>query len=346
MPAGSYYLLFFADGSHNQAETNENNNVKAVPITLAAGETESPVNLAISDADAPSSAAPGQYLSVTWIVTNVGFDGAEASWLDGVYLSTDSTYDPASDTPLANISTASQSPLPDGRGYIVSMDVPLPAGTAPGDYHLFIVANSSEGQDESDRSNNVVDLILSVTGTATPAPTVSDFAVNDGETQRSMVTHLTLTFSGVVTIDDDAFQLKHSDGTIVNLVASSQVVGDQTVVTLTFTGAGITAGSLADGRYTLTAFSDRIHDASGQALDGDANGAAGGDYVDHLFRLYGDADGDGDVDNKDYSIFRTTAGKSDGDAGFLWFLDADGDGIVNLATDYAAFKAQNRKTLA
>lgn len=37
---------------------------------------------------------------------------------------------------------------------------------------------------------------------------------------------------------------------------------------------------------------------------------------------------------------------SAGDAGFLWFLDADGDGIVDLATDYAAFTAQNRKTLA
>ena len=119
-----------------------------------------------------------------------------------------------------------------------------------------------------------------------------------------MVTHLTLTFSGVVTIDGDAFRLVRDDGTVVGVVASSQVVGDQTVVTLTFKGAGITAGSLADGRYTLTAFADRIHDATGQALDGDGDGAPGGDYVDHLFRLFGDADGDGDVDNKDYFAFR------------------------------------------
>ncbi len=81
-------------------------------------------------------------------------------------------------------------------------------------------------------------------------------------------------------------------------------------------------------------------------LDGDGDGTPGGDYVDHLFRLFGDADGDGDVDNKDYLSFRATAGKKAGDSGFLWFLDSDGNGIVNLATDYSAFKAQNRKTIS
>ncbi len=175
---------------------------------------------------------------------------------------------------------------------------------------------------------------------------MSSFQVNGGDAQRSMVNSLMLTFGGIVTIDGDAFVLKRDDGTSVGIVVSSQVVGDQTIVTLTFDGAGIVGGSLADGRYTLTVLADRIHDASGQALDGDGDGLPGGDYVDYLFRLFGDADGDGDVDNKDYFSFRTTAGKRAGDAGFLWFLDADGDGIVDLATDYAAFTAQNRKTLA
>ena len=346
VPAGQYYLLFITDVGGSQAETDETNNLRAVPITLEAADTTSPVDLAVSNASAPASASPGQYVSVSWVVTNVGTDTADASWTDAVYLSTDATLDTATDTPLATISTASQSPLPDGRGYIVSMDVFLPPGTAAGDYHLLIAANSGEDQAESGRANNVADLAFTVTGTTAPAPTLSSFAVNDGEAQRSMVTHLTLTFSGVVTIDSDAFRLVRDDGTVVGVVASSQVVGGQTVVTLTFEGAGITAGSLADGRYTLTAFADRIHDASGQALDGDGDGAPGGDYVDHLFRLFGDADGDGDVDNKDYFAFRATAGKKAGDTGFLWFLDSDGDGIVDLATDYAAFKAQNRKTLA
>ena len=346
LPAGAYYLLFVTDAFSSQSETNETNNVCAVPITLEPADTSSPADLEISDVSAPDSAVSGRYFSVTWVVTNVGTADADASWIDAVYLSTDATLDTAADTPLATIITSSESPLADGRGYIVSMDVFLPGSTAPGDYHLLFVANSAADQAESSRENNVAVLAFTVEATAAPAPSVSSFAVNDGEAQRSMVTHLTLTFGGIVTIDGDAFVLKRDDGTGVEIVVSSQVVGDQTIVTLTFDGAGIVGGSLADGRYTLTVLADRIHDASGQALDGDGDGLPGGDYVDYLFRLFGDADGDGDVDNKDYFSFRTTAGKRAGDAGFLWFLDADGDGIVNVATDYAAFTAQNRKTLA
>ncbi len=344
--AGQYYLLFITDVGSNQAETDEINNLRVVPITIEAADTSSPVDLAVANASAPASASPGQYVSVSWVVTNVGTDSSDATWMDAVYLSSDATLDTATDTLLATIATASQSPLPDGRSYIVSMDIFLPAGTAAGDYHLLFVTNSGEDQAESSRANNLADRMITLATTAAPAPTLSSFTVNDGEAQRSMVTHLTLMFSGVVTIDSDAFRLVREDGTVVGLVESSQVVDGQTVVTLTFDGAGIVGGSLADGRYTLTAFADRIHDATGQSLDGDGDGTPAGDHIDHLFRLFGDADGDGDVDNKDYFAFRTTAGKQSGDKGFLWFLDSNGDGIVDLATDYAAFKTQNRKTLA
>lgn len=225
-PAGSYYLLFVTDAFSSQSETNENNNVRALPITLEAADTSSPADLEISDVSAPDAAAPGQDFSVSWVVTNVGTADADASWIDAVYLSTDATLDTAADTPLGTISIDSQSPLPDGRGYIVSMDVFLPGSTVPCDYHLFFVTNSAEDQAESTRENNAFDLAFTVEGTIVPAPRVSSSVVNDGEAQRSMVTHLTLTFNGVVTIDGDAFRLERDDGLLVGVTASSQVLGD------------------------------------------------------------------------------------------------------------------------
>ena len=342
---GEYDLRVVVYAFGELAESDDDNNVIAarIAITPAAGGDQA--DLSIENTGAPDSATAGEYVSVTWVVSNVGSAAATGNWLDTVYLSTDDIFDPATDTPLSSISIASQSPLIDRGGYIVSMDVLLPSSLASGDYYLLFAANSDEVQDESNRDNNVSDRFITVTRTTQPAPTVQSFLVNDGEAQRSMVTHLTLTFDGIVTIDDGAFALNLADGTSASFAAASRVESGQAIVTLTFTGTGIVAGSLADGRYTLTVFADKIHGGDGQALDGDADGAPGGDYVDELFRLYGDANGDAVVDNADYFFFRSTAGKRAGDSGFLWFLDSQGDGTVDIATDYAAFKGQNRKTV-
>jgi hypothetical protein len=53
---------------------------------------------------------------------------------------------------------------------------------------------------------------------------------------------------------------------------------------------------LVDGEYRLT--------ISGSQLNIDANGAAHGvDAVDEFYRLFGDADADGDVDSQDSDRF-------------------------------------------
>jgi hypothetical protein len=51
--------------------------------------------------------------------------------------------------------------------------------------------------------------------------------------------------------------------------------------------------------------SDRVHYLWGRALDGDGDGdgGAGGDRSDALFRVFGDSDGDGDVDLRDLGRF-------------------------------------------
>jgi hypothetical protein len=107
------------------------------------------------------------------------------------------------------------------------------------------------------------------------------------------------------------------------------VVDGRTVAVLTFSGSDIIGGSLADGNYTFTIRGDHIRDLVGRELDGDRDGNGGGDHVDAFFRLFGDSDGDHDVDWLDRDLFRSTFKKSAGQFDNLWFLDFNGDDVVD-----------------
>src|SRR5262249_22649258 len=105
-------------------------------------------------------------------------------------------------------------------------------------------------------------------------------------------------------------------------------------VTLTFTGGPVEGGSLADGRYMLTVLAAQVN---GGQFDGNGDGTAGDDYVlvgtpaNGLFRLFGDSDGDGDVDTSDFAAFRAGFG------GPSFTFDSDGDGDLD-AVDFGAFR--------
>jgi len=158
-------------------------------------------------------------------------------------------------------------------------------------------------------------------------PVVAHVVVNGGEIQRSRVTNLRVDFDRVLSVPANAFELKRTgDGAVVSLSAS--VVNDSaTRVTLTFSGAATEFGSLADGRYTLTAFAAALN------LDGNGDGIAGDDFTTSLHRLFGDADGDGDVDAQDFGAFRAAFGGTNNT------FDFDNDGDVDAA-DFVAFRGR------
>jgi hypothetical protein len=158
---------------------------------------------------------------------------------------------------------------------------------------------------------------------------VASVVLNDGSAQRSMVNSVTVTFDGPVTLDTGAFTLNRVDGGPVELNVAASVVNGQTVAVLTFAGTDVIGGSLTDGSYTLTVQADQVHDRWGRELDGDGNGAAGGDRVDSFFRLFGDSDGDGDVDRLDRDRFRSAFKSMAGEVNYLWYFDFDGDGDVD-----------------
>jgi hypothetical protein len=158
---------------------------------------------------------------------------------------------------------------------------------------------------------------------------VESVVVNDGSAQRSMVNRITVTFGGAAALDPGAIELHRQDGTVVDARVSISLVGGKSVAVLTFAGPDVIGGSLADGSYTLTVRADRVHDRWGRELDGDGDGAAGGDRVDSFFRLFGDSDGDGDVDQLDRDRFRSAFKSMAGDVNYLWYFDFDGDGEVD-----------------
>ncbi len=178
-----------------------------------------------------------------------------------------------------------------------------------------------------------------------PPARVESVQVNGGSAQRSLVTSLTVTFSGPVIVGDRAFTLTaDAGGAAVGLTRSVSIVNFRIVVTLTFTGPGVVNGSLADGGYTLHIAGSRITNYQLIPLDGDGDGVAGGDYSLAFHRLFGDGNGDKKVDALDLFAFAGGYGKRRGDAAYRDYLDRNGDGAID-ALDLFAFAGNYGKTL-
>ncbi|MCA9140781.1 MAG: hypothetical protein KDB00_28610, partial [Planctomycetales bacterium] len=180
-------------------------------------------------------------------------------------------------------------------------------------------------------------------------PVVAGITINDGSSQRSQVTSMTVTFDALVDHEalDTAFQLTNlTSGLVVgtiNVVAADQ--DNHTIATLTFDGvstisrggSGRLGNSLADGNYRLEILAGQVWSSNGQQLFRDQQ--FGEAPIDLLFRLLGDTDGDWDVDGQDFGRFGLTFLKPAGDANHNPDLDSDGDGDVD-GQDYGRF-AQN-----
>ena len=79
--------------------------------------------------------------------------------------------------------------------------------------------------------------------------------------------------------------------------------------------------------------------ANGFALDGNANGLAGHDYVSQrdtlngpgprLYRIFGDVTGDGSTNSSDVPVESAAYGTASGDPGYRAYLDANNDGFIS-----------------
>jgi Bacterial pre-peptidase C-terminal domain/Bacterial Ig-like domain len=167
-----------------------------------------------------------------------------------------------------------------------------------------------------------------------PLSTIQTVTIDDGTAQRSRVRSITLVFNGTITTaPSSAFSLvRTEDGLVVPVIASAltPLSGNRTQLTLTFSGASLAAGSLADGRYVLTIDGNQIIDSLGQKLDAAGTGVAGSSRQVNFLRFFGDSNGDGVVDGLDYLVFRAAYVSADA-TGANSAYDADGDGVFTTA---------------
>ena len=156
---GTYYLFVKVD-SDNSVYLGSNT-VDQTSSPLAISLFSQPADLNAGAVTAPESVVAGNYIKVTWAVTNLGPGQTYASyWNDSIYLSTNSSeYLSTNSLPLTpdlllgNLQHVND--LFAGDKYTNSLNVLVPA-TVSGNFTLYVLADSGDRVVEDDvRSNNV-----------------------------------------------------------------------------------------------------------------------------------------------------------------------------------------------
>lgn len=151
---GGYYLLFYADYSGLVTENVESNNVSYVSITVVAPTIDLVVQ---SQSATPLTVAAGSTTGASCYAYNQGNSTATTSNV-GYYLSADAVWD-AGDVFLTFSSGGS---LAASTSSYRSATLTIPGGTTPGTYSLLFYADYSGLVAESNESNNVSSLTLTV----------------------------------------------------------------------------------------------------------------------------------------------------------------------------------------
>ncbi|HEX8323822.1 MAG TPA: S8 family serine peptidase [Tepidisphaeraceae bacterium] len=186
-------------------------------------------------------------------------------------------------------------------------------------------------------------------GNFAPLSTISSIVLDDGTIQRSRVRSLTLVFDGNIpaaNIASDAFTLTQTSGTIapytVN-VASVNFAAGKTTVSLTFSGSGVVAGSVNNGRFTLAIDGNKLTDSTGLKVDAAGTGTPGSIRTYDFYRLFGEVTGDARVTFDDFLKFQVAFNTTPAKAAYNSAFDSDGNQQINF-NDFLPFQVNfNRK---
>src|SRR5262249_8571388 len=112
---------------------------------------------------APATLVVGQTSSISWSVTNNSATiSANAGWYDALYLSDDDRFDSNNDKFIANQWQGSQTPLAPNGSYNANLNVSIPT-TPAGQRYLLVVTDYNRNQGETDETNNVYAVPITVT---------------------------------------------------------------------------------------------------------------------------------------------------------------------------------------
>jgi hypothetical protein len=155
------------------------------------------------------------------------------------------------------------------------------------------------------------------------APQALPFIINDGNAQRSKINAVTIRFDHPVQYNAAMVTLVRRITPLTGVVVDINPKTMAQDFTLTFSGSAVIGGSLPDGVYDLSVDKASIVDEFGQSLIASRTEA--------FHRLFGDSDGDKDVDNYDLGLMRLCANKMPTTIGYKWYFDFDG--VLGIRSD-------------
>jgi subtilase family serine protease len=254
--AGTYYLLAVADHLQQAAETNETNNVMAIPIQVKRPDID--LHLPHNFSVLPASTTAGTSVKVDYNLGNLGTTSAYAPSL-GFYLSTDAQFGPddiliGSDELYSDIYPAYYTHT--------TRNVAIPRNVPSGRYYLLGVADYLNEFAETDETNNVryaaleitaarPDLIIQARPYLSPRQVVAGSVV----TTESYINNIgagpaSASSVGYYLSTDPVFS--PNDVLLGSTAASAVQTGYSTIVTGTFT---VPAGTVS-GRYYVLFIAD------------------------------------------------------------------------------------------
>lgn len=148
---GNYYLLFKTDNFNRQGETDETDNIQAIPF-----EVFDTTNITPTNASAPTDATLNDTIDVTWTVTNTGSASASATWYDYVYISEDETFGNGDDVYVTSLGQEIDTFLAGGESYTASSSITIPKAAGTGDRYLLFFTDRLEKFAETDETDNVL----------------------------------------------------------------------------------------------------------------------------------------------------------------------------------------------
>lgn len=163
--AGNWYIIIQTDANKQLSEMNENNNVKAIPVTVV----QSPLpDLTATALLTDSVLTSGQPMKIISTIKNIGKSVTRSNkWADTYYLSSSTVLNTKSAIQLG--SKTHVGTLEMGSDYTSEVSFTIPS-TVQGNYVLFAVTDAADAIAEEDENNNSKGIPVFVNGSAdTPA---------------------------------------------------------------------------------------------------------------------------------------------------------------------------------
>jgi hypothetical protein len=155
--SGTWYVvpvvdIHFAAGGNGFGTGNIGRNELAAPLDIT---TPPPSDLVVTRVSAPTNAVEGQSMNISWTVVNDGNNVTSSDyWYDGIYLSTNATFNVSESTLIGTYGYFGGLGLT--SSYTQNVGVTIPTTLFPASYYLFVVADVGNAVYELNKSNNVL----------------------------------------------------------------------------------------------------------------------------------------------------------------------------------------------